>query len=373
MRGAKIVRGALAAAVVALATVAVAPGVVAAGEPLRLGVGVGEGTVSGNAFVPGAVTVKVGDTVRWTWQSDEAHSLTFGDGPAGTAPNAWPMTGFTAPAAGASGPVDLGTAAYDGTGFVNSGLLSKGSSASVTFTKAGTYGFICVIHPGMDGTVTVVDSGATTTQAEADTAAQQTRDALLSQVDALQASAASKITVDKRADGTNLVKAFTDAKTTPAEMPGGGNGYLELLRFIPPSLTIALGDTVEWTADSPHSITFPVPGSDPWTLDPFTTPATTEAVYDPETLANSGILTTGQGAPTTFSLTFRTAGEFPYLCLLHGQLGQTATITVQQTGGLQFGAVLGIFSGLAVVMFLLGLLGVRGAAKDAKIEHDAPS
>jgi hypothetical protein len=26
-----------------------------------------------------------------------------------------------------------------------------------------------------------------------------------------------------------------------------------------------------------------------------------------------------------------------------------------------------------VGMFLLGLLGVRGAAKDAKIEHDAPS
>jgi plastocyanin len=329
MRGARIVRGALAAAVVALATIAVAPGVAAAAEPLQLGVGVGEGAVSGNAFVPGAVTVKVGDTVRWTWQSDQAHSLTFGDGPAGTAPDAWPVTGFAAPPADGTGPVDLGTATYDGTGFINSGLLSKGSSAAVTFTKAGTYGLICVINPGMDGTVTV--------------------------------------------DGTNLVKAFTDAKSAPAEMPGGGNGYLELLRFIPPSLTVGAGDTVEWTADSPHSVTFPVPGSDPWTLDPLTTPATTDAVYDPETLANSGILAQGQGAPTTFSLTFKTAGEFPYLCLLHGQLGQTATITVQQTGGLQFGAVLGIFSVLVVVMFLLGLFGVRGAAKDAKIEHDAPS
>ena len=372
MRGSGIVRGALAAAAVALATLALAPGTVGAAEPLQVGVGAGDGTVSGNAFLPGAFTVKTGDTVRWTWLSDEAHSLTFGDGPAGTAPNAWPVSGFTAPS-GATGPVDLGTATYDGTGFVHTGLLAKGSTASVTFTKPGTYGFICVIHPGMDGTVTVVDSGTTTTQAEADAAAAQTRNALLSQAAALQAAQASKIAVEKRPDGTNLVKVFTDAKTAPAEMPGGGNGYLELLQFIPPTLTIGPGDTVQWTADAPHTVTFPAPGSDPWTMDPFTTQVTADPTYDPEKLANSGILALGSDAATTFSLTFDTAGEFPYLCLLHGRLGQTGTITVQKVGGLQFGAVLGIFSVLAVGMFLLGLLGVRGAAKDAKIEHDAPS
>jgi plastocyanin len=372
MRGSRIVRGALAAAVVALATFAVAPVAVAAAEPLQAGVGAGDGTISGNAFLPGAFTVRTGDTVRWSWLSDEAHSLTFGDGPTGTAPNAWPVTGFTAPAS-TTGPVDLGTATYDGTGFVNTGLLAKGSSASMTFTKAGTYGFICVIHPGMEGTITVVDAGTTTTQAEADAAAAQTRDALLSQAASLQAEQASKISVEKRPDGTNLVKVFTDAKTDPAEMPGGGNGYLELLQFIPPTLTIGPGDTVQWTADSPHTVTFPAPGSDPWTMDPFTTQVTSDATYDPERLANSGVLALGADAPTTFSLTFDTSGDFQYLCLLHGQLGQTGTITVQQVGGLQFGAVLGIFSVLAVGMFILGLFGVRGAAKDAKIEHDAPS
>ena len=47
--------------------------------------------------------------------------------------------------------------------------------------------YICVIHPGMAGTVNVVASGTTTTQAEADAKAALTRDALLGAVDGLEA------------------------------------------------------------------------------------------------------------------------------------------------------------------------------------------
>ena len=38
---------------------------------------------------------------------------------------------------------------------------------------------------------------------------------------------------------------------------------------------------------------------------------------------------------------------------------------------LTVGAVLAIICVMAVVLFLFGLLGVRGAATDAKVEHDA--
>jgi hypothetical protein len=54
---------------------------------------------------------------------------------------------------------------YDGTahgnGFLNTGVLDgdphspQPSSAKVTFAKAGTYGFICLVHPFMHGTVVV--------------------------------------------------------------------------------------------------------------------------------------------------------------------------------------------------------------------------
>jgi plastocyanin len=54
---------------------------------------------------------------------------------------------------------------YDGTthgnGFFNTGILDgdpkspQPSSAKVTFSKAGTYSFICLIHPFMHGTVVV--------------------------------------------------------------------------------------------------------------------------------------------------------------------------------------------------------------------------
>ena len=54
-------------------------------------------------------------------------------------------------------PLDGGT--FDGTGFFSSGLLPSFPPAlfawTVTFTTAGTYPFACLVHPGMEGTVTV--------------------------------------------------------------------------------------------------------------------------------------------------------------------------------------------------------------------------
>ena len=53
---------------------------------------------------------------------------------------------------------------YDGTGFVNSGILlftvKPGSTAApmfhLTFTKAGTYEYDCLLHPHMEGSITVL-------------------------------------------------------------------------------------------------------------------------------------------------------------------------------------------------------------------------
>ncbi len=55
--------------------------------------------------------------------------------------------------------------AYDGTGhgngFLSTGVLDRdaatpsGPSAQVTFSKAGTYDYICLIHPFMKGQIVV--------------------------------------------------------------------------------------------------------------------------------------------------------------------------------------------------------------------------
>jgi plastocyanin len=53
-------------------------------------------------------------------------------------------------------PVQLDAGKWDGKGgFHSSGALLSGDTFSVTFTKAGTYPFACVLHPQMVGTLVV--------------------------------------------------------------------------------------------------------------------------------------------------------------------------------------------------------------------------
>jgi plastocyanin len=123
------------------------------------------------SFFPATRKVKTGETVRFEMSKDstEIHNVVFGPEPflAETAAR------FISP--GAQGiaydplsvyPSDPGALALDGSnhgnGFVGTGLLdtdprtSLPSSKSVTFTKGGTYGFICTVHgPSMKGAIEV--------------------------------------------------------------------------------------------------------------------------------------------------------------------------------------------------------------------------
>lgn len=73
------------------------------------------------AFAPAAITVKVGTKVTWTNQDTDAHTVT----------------------------------SQTGGGPLNSQPLNTGQSYSYTFTKAGTFSYLCTIHPFMTATVTV--------------------------------------------------------------------------------------------------------------------------------------------------------------------------------------------------------------------------
>jgi plastocyanin len=319
--------GLIASLITGLLAITGAPDVRAA-TTLNVGVGVGSGTIAGNVYTPGDVTILVGDSLKFTIESDEPHSVTFGSGPAGVPPPEWPAAGFTGTNPPPPGLAAL-TGTYAGTGFLNTALMfGKGSNATVTFTAAGAFAFLCQIHPGMSGTVNVVASGTTTTQAEADAKATLTENAILGAEAALEAAQTAQVTETERSDGTSLWNIFTNSGQAPAPQPGGGTGFLELMRFVPPSLDIQEGDTVKWTALSVHSVTFPAAGQDPSTIDPFTTPPTTNDTYDGSSFYNSALMLAGPGAATSYELTFPDAGSFNYICALHIFLGQTGVINV---------------------------------------------
>ena len=120
-------------------------------------------------FTPREISVASGEAVTWTVNGP--HSITFnapedarviiGKGPDGRThlvEKAAVPALFNVPPPPEGEPegppplADLGS--FDGTGFANTGL-QFGGSFKVTFTKPGTYEYICVVHPDMVGTVTV--------------------------------------------------------------------------------------------------------------------------------------------------------------------------------------------------------------------------
>ncbi|GEM_PF-3152455 len=76
-------------------------------------------SMDGNEFFPGDITIDVGDTVTWTNNDLVLHSAT------------------------------------DDGGLWDTGSVSPGNSASITFTEGATYSYHCEFHAFMTGTITV--------------------------------------------------------------------------------------------------------------------------------------------------------------------------------------------------------------------------
>lgn len=74
-------------------------------------------TVVDNKFEPNKLEIAVGDTVTWEFQGSAQHNVT-------------------------------------GRG-LTSGNKKKGQTFERTFNSAGTFSYVCTLHPGMKGTITV--------------------------------------------------------------------------------------------------------------------------------------------------------------------------------------------------------------------------
>lgn len=302
----------------------------AASGPVIL-VGSGEPGYSVNQFGPKTLTVAQGATVTFRANWLEPHTVTFPGPEANPAPDDARATVPTFP-----GMVP----AYDGTKFTNSGFLIQGAppgapvfgSFQVSFSKTGTYPFLCIIHPGMNGTVTVVAAGASeiSTQAALDTSA---RAAFATELTALKAEAAKlvakPVTQTRNADGTSTWNLVT---------VGGMSGPSDVMQFVPANVNIQVGDTVVWqnSVPAPHTVTFlggTPPGAPITSLgDPQLRPVPAPAGgYDGTGLVNSGLNGVGFGPNPPFSVKFTKAGTFAYICVLHISQGMGGTVSVAST------------------------------------------
>ena len=88
-------------------------------------------------FIPETVTIKAGDTVKWTNPHTISHTVTFDPSKAATAANA---------------ALPAGVEPFD------SGAVEEEGTFSHTFTVKGTYKYVCVYHEGMGMVGTVVVS-----------------------------------------------------------------------------------------------------------------------------------------------------------------------------------------------------------------------
>jgi plastocyanin len=136
----------------------------------------GDGPMAGNdksnvtqdmAFFPQRLTIHVGDTVEWT---GFFHTVAFGP----EALRDQLEKNFLMRTPQQSGPPLLvfhpkvafpsGSHTYNGTGFVSSGILALNAPQNskapptyrLTFTRPGTYEYDCLVHPNMEGSITVL-------------------------------------------------------------------------------------------------------------------------------------------------------------------------------------------------------------------------
>ena len=299
-------------------------------EPITIKAGVSDPTHNQIAvlqYMPAKATVAVGQKVRWVWdETKEPHSVTF-LAPGQTAPDPGTDTSLFAP----TPP----TGAYDGASLVNSGLQPLGPQAvppfEMTFAKSGTYGYLCVIHPQMVGTIVVADAGA----------AGETAAAVTTRGDQEQGQwlAEGNEAYQKLMSATPVATKNRDRSTTWKIEMGATTAHTDILAFAPVPAAVKKGDKVTFVNNSmaPHTASFF--NQTPPIMNPED-PAAQKAAPgpSPQKLSNKGLFNTGLLPPNappgagppeavrSFTFSVPTAGDYQYICIFHAPSGMAGAI-----------------------------------------------
>lgn len=302
--------------------------------------GAGLGAAEALIFAPASFEVHRGDTV--TWKINGFHNVRFPE--EGLIPFALipGVDDVEVPQInpGVAFPTIEGGAAYTG-GPANSGLPasmpggptdSYGTFSLVMDMEPGSYNYLCDVHPGMVGVVTVVEDDVDISspvevmlQAKA-----EIDQALSAGSEAVQAEIETGAGGVNEADENGVAHVQTGTGTT---------GRTTVNRYFAFTTVIEEGQSVTWTipesSPDPHTVTWPpyrgqdvapIPqdeGPPILSFGPgFTPDIPEESTATQDSTYNSGIMLPGQ----SFTLTFAEAGAYPFVCNIHP--GMEGTVVV---------------------------------------------
>jgi plastocyanin len=272
-------------------------------------------------YLPEKVEVVTGSTVVWDIAGPEPHSVTFVPPNAKVPPSADSNPSLFGPTP-ATGP-------YDGTALVNSGVLPQGPTSqvqkfSLTFGKAGTYTYYCVLHPNMTGTITVGDSGDT--QKQITKTAYKERDKYYKEGEAAK----------KKLMAAKPKKTTSNGSTTWSVEMGTSTAHTDVLAFSPTPSNVKSGDKVTFVNNSsaPHTASFG--GTLVPTVPVLPQVQNAQPGPSPQTLAQGVYLNTGWLPPKTkqgpglaarsYTYTVPAPGKYTYVCVLHLPSGMAGEI-----------------------------------------------
>lgn len=281
------------------------------------------------AFLPNELWIHAGDTVTWTFNVDEIHTVTFLQTGQVRLPFSVGCPGFT----------PGNTATVDGSACISTPPLVKGQKFVVTFPSAGHFKLVCLVHQNMTGVVHVLDIGQPLPhwQEYYDEQAENQQRALLA--DDATKPEHEHHDADDRDQKNSVIAGEGEAVAT-----AGGAQTLSIMRFMHADRVIHAGETIEWTnldPVTPHTITFGVEPMNP--VFPVNATLDSDGVLHGTIGSNADSVHSGLigAAPqdqmflptpplsaTRFRITFTHPGVYPYICALHDGLGMKGTVTV---------------------------------------------
>lgn len=274
----------------------------------------GDSNVALLGYFPRDLTVRAGDTVEFTLEPGDPHTMTFGtlvdDGLAALAdaeegapppeavqaiPQAFGPDGSAVatgilpcfsdePPTDGSPCEEVDQPAFDGSlAFYNSGLLEPTDTFAMEVAEdaaPGTYSYFCLVHgPDMSGTLTVVEAdGSAPSPDEVMAAADQEVQAVIDNAQpALDAQPQGTLPgfEELLPDGPNTVLA---GGFLPGDVP------VDILQFGAEEVQVTAGESVTWTVLGFHTISFNAPqdATPPFILGEDGLPAANPLAFAPQ-------------------------------------------------------------------------------------------